>query len=274
MRLAVKHRTHYRYDGPIFNAMQQLRLTPRNTAAQDIIDWKLEADGLCNATQYIDAHGNPVHMVTLSDNLLEVEVTASGIVETKNTSGILGKDRSGIPPRLYSRFTPLTKPNQAIRRLGNILDQDDKVSAFHELMAAIRDKVTYTVGVTDSNVTAISALTAGEGVCQDHAHIFIAATRSAGIPVRYVSGYMLIEDEDPSEAHHAWVEAYLDKLGWVGFDISNGICPTDHYIRLTTGLDSRSAAPIRGLRYGGASESLTVEVEVSEQAVGQQQQQQ
>lgn len=271
MRLNVRHKTRYRYDAPIYNAMQQLRLTPNDGASQTVIDWSIDAEGMEKATSYKDAFGNQVHMVSLRDSLQEVEVTVEGTVETTDTAGVLGKDPDGTPPLLYTRFTPLTKPNQGLKRLGAILEQDDKVTALHELMEAIRDKVTYTIGVTDSSVTAAAALAAGEGVCQDHAHIFIAAARSVGIPARYVSGYMLIEDEDPSEAHHAWVEVHVERLGWVGFDISNGICPTDHHIRLTTGLDSRSAAPIRGMRYGGASEDLEVEVEVL-QAASQQQQ--
>ncbi|MDN3719610.1 transglutaminase family protein [Roseibium salinum] len=194
------------------------------------------------------------------------------MVDTIDTNGILGHEPdAGIPPRIFTRITPLTQANQAIRRLASQAETDDRVAGFHALMHTIRERVDYKVGVTETHASATSALAAGEGVCQDHAHIFIAAARSIGIPARYVSGYLLLEDEQASEAHHAWAEVFLDGLGWTGFDISNDMCPTDRYIRLTVGLDSRSAAPIRGIRFGGLEENLHVEVDVAQAAFQQQQ---
>jgi transglutaminase-like putative cysteine protease len=272
MRLTIRHKTHYRYETPVTNAMQQLRLTPVDGPGQKVLDWTIDAPGMERATTYADAFGNVVHMVSAHGTAEEVEVIASGTVETTDIHGAVGLETGGPPVRIYTRFTPQTKANQAIRRLGSLTEKGDLIPALHELMAAIREKVDYEVGVTETHATAASTLAAGVGVCQDHAHIFIAACRSVGVPARYVSGYLLLEDELSSEAHHAWAEAFVPDLGWVGFDISNGICPTDHYIRLTVGLDSRSAAPIRGIRFGGLDENMDVEVEV-EQAAGQQQQQ-
>lgn len=272
MLLSVKHKTRYRYDTPLANAMQQLRLTPRDNALQKVTEWKVEAPGIERATCYLDAFGNWVQMVSANEIVEDVEITASGLVETTaDKAGVLGEEDSQTPPRIYTRITPQTQPNQAITRLAAHAENSDEIAGFHALMHAIREKVEYKVGVTETHATAASALSAGEGVCQDHAHIFIAAARSLGVPARYVSGYLLLEDEGESEAHHAWAEVYLNGLGWLGFDISNAICPTERYIRLTTGLDSRSAAPIRGLRFGGQEENLTVEVEVA-QAASQQQQ--
>ncbi|MFD1696897.1 transglutaminase family protein [Roseibium aestuarii] len=271
MQLTVRHTTRYRYDSPLANAMQQIRLTPRDCVGQKVIDWTVEAPGMERATSYVDAFGNWVQMVSSSGIVEEVEITARGTVQTEDKAGMLGEDDGQTPPRIYTRFTPLTQPNQAIRRLASVAENSDQIAGFHALMHAIRDKVDYKVGVTQTHATAISSLAAGEGVCQDHAHIFIAASRALGIPARYVSGYLLLEEEGASEAHHAWAEVYLKGLGWLAFDVSNAICPTDRYIRLTTGLDSRSAAPIRGIRFGGQEENLRVEVEVA-QAASQQQQ--
>ncbi|MEJ8476625.1 transglutaminase family protein [Roseibium algae] len=271
MRLTVRHKTRYRYDTPLANSMQQLRLIPPESNGQRVLDWSLDAPGMDRATIYTDAFGNVVHMVSMQDVVEDVEVIASGTVETENTLGVIANERGAAPPRIYTRFTQVTQPNQAIRKLGSLINPDDKIAGCHELMHAVRNKVTYKSGVTETHATASSALANGEGVCQDHAHVFIAAARSAGIPARYISGYLLIQDEDNSDAHHAWAEVYIEDLGWLAFDISNGICPTEHYIRLTTGLDSRSAAPIRGIRFGGTAENMNVEVEVL-QAAGQQQQ--
>lgn len=272
MRISVRHTTRYKYDQPLANAMQQLRMTPADTPAQKIIDWSIEAPGIERATTYKDAFDNAVHMVSRSGPVENVEITATGTIETSETNGVTGKERgASAPPLVYTRITPLTQSNQAIRKLASLAQVDDEISGFHALMQAIRDKVDYKIGVTETHASATSALAAGEGVCQDHAHIFIAAARAIGVPARYVSGYLLLEDEQASEAHHAWAEVRINGLGWVGFDVSNGICPNDHYIRLTTGLDSRSAAPIRGIRFGGQEENLHVEVDVVQAAVQQQQ---
>ncbi len=111
-------------------------------------------------------------------------------------------------------------------------------------------------------------------MCQDHAHIFIAAARTLGIPARYVTGYLLMEDTSdgagPAEAHHAWAEAWVESLGWVGFDVANRICPTERYVRLAAGLDAGYAAPIVGSRRGGADEKLDVSVAVQQQQSAQQ----
>ena len=94
--------------------------------------------------------------------------------------------------------------------------------------------------------------------------IFIAAARQLGIPARYVSGYLLRNDIVSQEASHAWAEAYVDGLGWVGFDVSNGVSPDERYVRLAIGLDSYDAAPIRGVRMGGTNESMLVSLQIQQ----------
>lgn len=272
MRLNVKHVTRYRYDHPLAHMVQQLRLTPPASPGQKILSWRIDVPGYETSAHYTDAFGNRVDVISHRDPVSELSVSVEGLVETQDRSGVVGAT-PGPPDVVFLRFTPLTKANPAIRRLGALAERSDEeaVSGFHDLMHAIRDKVAYRTGVTEVHTPAIDALNAGEGVCQDHAHIFIAAARSAGFPARYVSGYMLLEDAQDSEAHHAWAEVLLPTLGWVGFDVSNGMCPTDRYIRLTTGLDSRSAAPIRGIRIGGSGENMNVEVAVSRESQQSQQ---
>ena len=105
-------------------------------------------------------------------------------------------------------------------------------------------------------------------MCQDHAHIFIGAARALGIPARYVSGYLMMNDRIEQEAAHAWAEAQVDGLGWVGFDVSNGISPDPRYVRVATGRDYRDAAPVTGISFGAATEDLHVDVAVEQQAAG------
>lgn len=266
MRLAVTHTTRYTYDRPLAHTIQQLRLTPKDCPGQTVIDWTIDVPGIEEAATYDDAYGNLVHIVTHRQTISELEITARGIVETQDLVGVLGNTVGPTPDIVFTRFTPLTRANAAIRRLGAIAEGGDLIAGFHALMQAIREKVAYRAGVTEVHSAGADALAAGEGVCQDHAHIFIAAARSIGIPARYISGYLLLEEEQESEAHHAWAEVLLPGLGWVGFDVSNGMSPSDRYIRLSVGLDSRSAAPIRGIQFGGLEENLQVEVSVLQAA--------
>jgi len=110
----------------------------------------------------------------------------------------------------------------------------------------------------------------GKGVCQDQAHAAIAMARAVDMPGRYVVGYLHAnEDSAVSQASHAWAELWVDGLGWVGFDISNGISPDQRYVRVATGRDYRDAAPITGITFGNASQELQVEVAVAQRQVQQ-----
>jgi transglutaminase-like putative cysteine protease len=172
-----------------------------------------------------------------------------------------------LPPRVFLKETPQTKPDAPIRALSASVEGKDTLEKLHALLASVRDKVEYAPGATGNHTSAAEALANGKGVCQDHAHIFIAAARCLGIPARYVTGYLVLEDEAPSQAHHAWAEAWVEGLGWVGFDAANRICPTERYIRLACGLDAGHAAPIVGSRRGGSEgDDLTVSVEVQQQS--------
>jgi transglutaminase-like putative cysteine protease len=146
------------------------------------------------------------------------------------------------------------------------------VETLHNLSNTIREAIGYETGHTNVNTTAEQAIAACHGVCQDHAHVFIAAARALDIPARYVSGYLMMNDRIEQEATHAWAEAWVHNLGWVGFDISNGISPDPRYVRVATGRDYRDAAPITGVSFGAASENLHVELAVEQQVADQQQQ--
>ena len=134
------------------------------------------------------------------------------------------------------------------------------VGFLHGLMAATHGAVAYETGTTHAFTTAAEAFAQGRGVCQDHAHVFIGLARANNIPARYVTGYLMADDVSP--AAHAWAEALVPDLGWVGFDAANAKCPTDHYVRVASGLDAAGTAPLRGCRRGGQAEQMTVEVRV------------
>ena len=125
----------------------------------------------------------------------------------------------------------------------------DPLATLHTLTERVRAAVVYAQGHTDVATTAEAALTAGRGVCQDQAHVFIAGARALGIPARYVSGYMLIDGREQQDAGHGWAEGFVDGLGWIGFDVANAICPDDRYVRVACGRDYRDAAPVKSMTY-------------------------
>ncbi len=102
-------------------------------------------------------------------------------------------------------------------------------------------------------------------MCQDHVHVFLTITRLLGFSARYVSGYLMMSDKIIQEASHAWAEVHLDGLGWVGFDISNGISPDEKYIKLATGFDYHDVVPLSGIRHGSGNEKLITSIVIAEQ---------
>jgi transglutaminase-like putative cysteine protease len=270
MQIHIRHVTVYRYDQPIDYAIQLIRLRPRDHAGQRVSSWRVvEApDGRLPETD--DGYGNVVHMLTLNRQHQEATVVAEGVVTTIDTHGILRDAIERLPPAYYLRTTPATHPGESLVDLANGIPGQLALSRLHRLMQTIRERVRYVVGQTSSTTRAAEALAAGHGVCQDHAHIFITAARLLGHPARYVSGYLWEGREaGGSDASHAWAEAFIPDLGWVGFDAANGVCPTESHVRVAIGLDYADAAPIRGLRRGIANESLAVSVDV-QQVQGQQ----
>ena len=115
------------------------------------------------------------------------------------------------------------------------------------------------------NSSAVTAVKKGLGVCQDHAHVFIGCCRSLGIPSRYVSGYLLLDNNEEQTAMHAWAEAFIPSLGWVGFDVSNGVAPDSKYLRIAQGSDYSDVAPIKGTVFGGLEEVMSVKLIVQQQ---------
>ena len=121
-------------------------------------------------------------------------------------------------------------------------------------------KVKYLKGKTNIRTTAEESLGLGCGVCQDHVHIFLATTRLLGFPSRYVSGYLMLNNTRIQDASHAWAEVFIENLGWVGFDISNGISPDDKYVKLAVGFDYLDVIPISGIRVGDSDEEIKTKI--------------
>lgn len=272
MRLAIRHTTRYSFADPVSHALQRLRLTPKHTQGQKILDWQMDYENAAAELEFEDQHHNTVTLVSVAEGARDVVVTCHGTVETSDHAGVIGRHAGHLPLWSFLSQTKLTRPGPRLKALVRELDFSDqhRLEFLHALSSTIRSQVTYGKGTTGVRTTAEEAVEAGGGVCQDHAHIFIGAARSVGVPARYVSGYLMMNDRIDQEATHAWAEAHVDGLGWVGFDISNGISPDPRYVRVATGRDYRDAAPITGISYGAATEDLQVDVAVEQQKQDQQ----
>ena len=264
-RLTIVHTTTYRYDRPVPYALQQLRVRPRSDPSQEVVWWDVDVLGGTSQVRYHDHYANDVELVRLDPEVTETTVTARGEVATSDTAGVVSHHLGYTPLWLFLRPTPLTTPGPLIRELVAEVPGGGDVAQLHELSACVADAVTYEKGRSHVATTAEDVLDAGHGVCQDHAHVFLAAARLLGIPARYVSGFLLVDDQPLHEASHAWAEAWIDGLGWVGFDVSNRISPDDRYVRVARGLDYAEAAPVSGVRFGDGDEHLDVEVQVQVQ---------
>jgi transglutaminase-like putative cysteine protease len=270
MRIRISHLTNYRYETPATSMIQMLRLTPRNHDGQYLTRWRIDVSTDCRLDQHEDAFGNITHAFTAEGPLGELTILVEGEVETRDTQGVMRGTVERFPPSLYLRETALTSPDADIAGFA-AASRDaaggDVLKLLHGMLERLHDDMTYDTDPTHSATSAAEAFALKRGVCQDLTHVFIAASRSLGVPARYVSGYFHREDGFcEQDAGHAWAEAFVPELGWVAFDSANGICATDAHVRVAVGLDYLGAVPLRGTRYGGAGEVLSVKVRVAQAA--------
>jgi transglutaminase-like putative cysteine protease len=270
MRIRISHQTIYRYQAPATGVIQSLRLTPRNHEGQHVVRWRIDVSEDCRLDQQEDAFGNIIHAFTADGPFRRLRVTVDGEVETQDTEGVVRGAVERFPPALFLRETPLTRPDPAISVFATSARQaggGDDLAVLHVLLEQLHRDIVFDTDPTHPATTAAEAFALGRGVCQDLSHIFIAAARSIDIPARYVGGYFRRNDGVVNQdAGHAWAEAYVPALGWVAFDPTNHICATEAHVRVAVGLDYLGAAPVRGTRFGGGSESLTVRLHVDQAA--------
>jgi transglutaminase-like putative cysteine protease len=265
MQLSVHYETSYHYTKPAKRVIQLLRLTPLSFESQNVIDWRIDVDRDARLRERRDGYGNVIQMLYVDGPIDGLKVSVAGKVLTQDRGGIIGQVPGDLPRQVFLRPTTLTEPGRPLHQLASALNAQGgtALDKLHRLTSAIHSRMTFDTGETEVDTTATEAYFNGHGVCQDFAHIFIAVARLIGIPARYISGHLFRRDGAVmQEAAHAWAEAWIEHLGWIAFDPSNGICPDDAYIRIATGLDYQDAAPFAGARNGGGSESLSVAVQV------------
>jgi transglutaminase-like putative cysteine protease len=275
MRIRIAYDTRYAYDTPARAVAQVLRLTPRNNDSQYVANWQVELDIDEAAPCGEDAFGNITHTFFTTRPVSHLTITVSGEVETTDTHGLLSGVIEPLPANVFLRETPLTTMDDEMRAFADALGGKpggDRLTVLHDILGALHGRVTFDTTSTNVATSAIEAFAQRRGVCQDLTHIYIACARHLGMPARYVSGHLVkLNGEVEQQASHAWAETLVPDLGWVGFDVANGVSPSETHVRVACGFDYLSAAPVRGSRIGGGGEKLSVKLTVADLAQRQMQ---
>ncbi len=274
MRLQIRHTTVFGYSESINEAYTEMRLRPLDAAGQRCYRFSLTTEPRGEVMTYVDRYGNVVHHFDTLQSHDRVVVTATSDVETP--AEFLPEERELTPLDLFDFLTPsgYAPEDRKIADFANSCRHEgDSLETAMALMEATWKRMTYQPGATDVRTKASESLELGRGVCQDFAHVMIAACRSLAIPARYVSGYLYsprlvrerkdagIEVPD-NAASHAWVDVHIAGQGWISLDPTHNSRQTDQYVRVATGRDYADVPPTRGIYKGNARETLTVQVEV------------
>lgn len=264
MRIAVDHRSHYRFSQPQARIVQMLRLTPCDTQDQTVVSWMVGVDCDARLRDAIDGFGNAVTMLYAEGPIEALDVTVTGEVLTNDASGLVRGSNEPLPPMLYRRSTPRTLADDAITAFAqdSAANARDALDRLHRLNTALHARFPRVADRPDNGATAAAAFVGKAMTSRDVAQIFIAAARSLGAPARYISGYH--GDGTTHHAPHGWAEAHVEGIGWIGFDPVTGLSPGESYVRVAVGLDADGAASIAGTRIGSGEEELDVDLSVEQ----------
>jgi transglutaminase-like putative cysteine protease len=280
MIYSVRHLTRFRYKPPVRESIMEIRMQPRSEGTQRCLSFDLHVKPDALVMQYHDFLGNVVHHFDIAGKHGELNIKSQSVVEIVPATELHARDcgtweqldaavESGnywemLLPSDFARPTPLLKQlasEMEIERRGRPLE------TLLEVSHGIHKKFAYVPNATSVDSPIDHAISERKGVCQDFAHVMIALVRELRVPCRYVSGYLFHTTEDQSSsaegASHAWVEAFLPGLGWVGFDPTNDTICNQRHIRVAVGRDYAEVPPTRGVYKGGGESELSVSVTVS-----------
>jgi len=280
MYYSILHKTRFRYSASVSENVTEVRMQPRSEGTQRCLQFKLVTSPAARSSSYQDCYGNAVHHFDIPAAHRQLTITAESIVVFTEPPELPPRlapeswadldaltDREDfwdfLAPSHFARPAPLL---DGLAREFDLRRRDDPLSLLREITARMADTFAYAPQTTRVDSPIDEALAARRGVCQDYAHVMIALVRPLGIPCRYVSGYLFhrVQDRDRSsqDATHAWVEAMLPGLGWVGFDPTNNLVVRDRHIRAAVGRDYADVPPTRGVYKGKAESTLDVGVKV------------
>jgi transglutaminase-like putative cysteine protease len=281
MHYTIRHVTRFTYEAPITESMMEARMQPRSDGKQRCLQFGLSTNPSSRVMMYQDHDGNLVHHFNIPGRHARLTVTAEALVECAPFPAL--PDRLGVNawPQLdaltgsgehWEMLNPssFAKPSAALNELArqmNINRSQDPMTLLRGISTDIFNRFAYSQKITRVDSPIDDALQAGSGVCQDFTHMMIALARAIGIPCRYVSGYLFHHANSPDRsrdgATHAWAEAFLPELGWVGFDPTNNLIAGDRHIRVAVGRDYADVPPTRGVFKGKSAVRSELAVAVS-----------
>jgi transglutaminase-like putative cysteine protease len=281
MIYTIRHITRFRYSAPIRETMMEARMQPRSDGQQRCLEFRLAVVPQAGVSCYHDYLGNAVHHFDIPGQHQELTLVAKATVEmgpaaplpealapaTWDDLALLRLDGGlfdMLQPGLFTQPTPLLAGLAGELGLGQ---GPDPLTTLRQVNQGLYRAFAYAPQSTRVDSTVDEAIAQRRGVCQDFTHIMLALVRQMGIPGRYVSGYLYHrqenQDRSAEDATHAWMEAYLPELGWVGFDPTNNLVAGERHIRVAVGRDYADVPPTRGVFKGLASSELGVSVRVS-----------
>lgn len=256
MKLMINHQTHYQYTETAQNSIQYIKMTPQNNAHQQVLSWAVSVPG--QILQHVDSFKNIWHTSTQRYAYQNLIIMAQGTVEINPDSQYAIETM--VNPLIFLQSTPSTLCSAEMKAFALQYVPTVNQKNLHELSQAVLTHMPYVSLSTAVYTTAIEAFEHGQGVCQDHSHVFIAMCRALGVPARYASGYLYVPDQSHL-ASHAWAEVFLDN-NWYSFDISNQLYTPSSHIYVAIGRDYWDVAPVRGVREKGGVESMSSIVQV------------
>ncbi|MGB6687864.1 MAG: transglutaminase family protein [Terracidiphilus sp.] len=277
---SIRHLTRFRYSQPITESIMETRMHPRSDTHQHCLSFTLSVSPRCRVFTYRDHQGNNVQHFDIPGEHNQLVIVAESVVEQQilpEVPHFLSPDAWGALDELVnaSDYWEMLLPSQfavdtpALVLLAAQMDvkrRDDPLMLVLELNQRLFDYFEYVPRSTRVDSPIDEAIVSGRGVCQDFAHTMIALLRHVRIPARYVSGYLYRsrEDHDRSipDATHAWVEALMPHLGWVGFDPTNNLVAHHRHIRTALGRDYADVPPTHGVFRGKTDSELYVAVQV------------
>lgn len=258
MRLSIDHRTAYRFSEPQRRLTQLLRLHPGDTDHQTVTGWHVHVDCDARMRPGRDGFGNHIVMLYVEGPISGIEIAVSGEVMTSDAAGVVTGSAEPLPPALFLRQTPLTTPDADLREFAAGIGGASPIERLHRLNGVLHARIAVKEMQPVPRRTAAEAFAAEAVTPRGAAHIFVTAARLLGVPARYVSGYR--SDGAHHSMPHGWAEAWVDDLGWIGFDATSGLSCDDRYVRVAAALDYAGAAPVAGSRLGEGAERMDVDV--------------
>ena len=288
MKLNIRHKTLYEYAGTVSHSVNQLCVIPRSTPTQQMLNNTLRVEPApAKIYTWQDSFGNSQAHFSIEESHGQCVIESVSLVETTAAAAASLPVDSNLTQLKTTLATDYTTdgllaskcllPTQHVRRLigsqaivAQLAKECDSVTGFAEqLMKWIFTEFEYDPSFSSVVTSGQKAWDAKRGVCQDFAHVALAVLREAGIPARYVSGYLEtlpppgVKKLQGSDASHAWFSVYSPGDGWFDFDPTNNKRPDQQYVTTAWGRDYADVAPLKGIVYGGGSQSVTVSVDVN-----------